>query len=172
LRVDGRAVSQVGANQAVPVVFHYGPVSVSMAFPCSVGVVEEFDSVAVTVVPPPQATGTATPGPGAGQAGTGNRQQSAPRPHGAAGPTTAPAQPPVTDFWAPGATPSASAVPGTGPQSGDNPVAVDVPVPASGTPVNGPSGLLAMVATVLSIGVGMAAIRAIMARRTIPASLA
>src|SRR2546423_8537361 len=39
LRVDGQNVTTVGANQAVPVVFHYGPVAVSMAVACSVGVV-------------------------------------------------------------------------------------------------------------------------------------
>ena len=49
LRVGAQVVAKVGANQAVPVVFHYGPVPVSMAVPCSVGVVEQFESVTVAV---------------------------------------------------------------------------------------------------------------------------
>jgi hypothetical protein len=52
LRVDGRSVASVGPNQAVPVVFHYGPVAVSMALACNVGVVEQFQAVAVNVVRP------------------------------------------------------------------------------------------------------------------------
>ena len=39
-------------------------------------------------------------------------------------------------------------------------------VAASGEPVHGPSGLLAMIAAVLTVGVGVAAVRAVLARRT------
>src|SRR2546423_8820656 len=52
LRVGAQTVAKVGANQAVPVLFHYGPVPVSMAIPCSVGVVEQFESVTVGVSRP------------------------------------------------------------------------------------------------------------------------
>jgi len=166
LRVDGRAVGQVKANQAVPVTFHYGPVSVSMAFPCSVGVVEEFESVSVAVTPRSVPAAAAASGAAAGASTGGRAQSGASRPNGS-GQTVAPETPAATDPWAPQATtaPLPAAVPSND-RPADEAVAVDLPVPASGTPVNGPSGLLALVATVLSIGVGVAAIRAVMARRT------
>ena len=55
LRIGGKTVTSVGANQAVPVVFHHGPVEVSMTISCSAGVVEEFRPVTVGVTPKPAA---------------------------------------------------------------------------------------------------------------------
>src|SRR3954469_11545832 len=59
----GGSTSTIGANQAVPVVFHYGPVNVSMSMSCSVGVAEDFGAVAVAVTPP----AAAAPAPAAPQ---------------------------------------------------------------------------------------------------------
>jgi hypothetical protein len=171
LRIDGRTVTSVGANQAVPVVFHYGPVNVSMSISCSAGVVEEFRSVRVEVTqrppaPPPASAATTT-------------AATAPRPVAGRSPAVPP--PAVTgaqaaDPWAPPAGQAASGVPGLDPGTGNaspDETAATVPatdvgdvVAAAGEPVHGPSGLLAMIATVLTIGVGVAAVRAILARRT------
>src|SRR5438477_2248626 len=71
LKVDGNSVAQIGANQAVPVVFHYGPADVSMTFNCGVGVVEEFKSVGVTVTSSGTGTKTATPPVTGGTGSTG-----------------------------------------------------------------------------------------------------
>jgi hypothetical protein len=176
LRIDGRTVTAIGANQAVPVVFHFGPVVVSMSIACSAGVVEEFRSVTIAVTPRPAAPApTVTP--------TAKATSTPPAPHaaaasarsGSATPPVDPAAPPV-DPWAPSAGLPASGapdfIPGTGDVSQQDPGAAegatdvgDV-VAASGEPVHGPSGLLAMIATVLTIGVGVAAVRTILARRT------
>jgi hypothetical protein len=63
---------------------------------------------------------------------------------------------------------AASGESGTGEGGGVAPGAADVGdvVAASGEPVHGPSGLLAMIAAVLTVGVGVAAVRAVLARRT------
>ncbi|HEV7896301.1 MAG TPA: hypothetical protein VGP31_00425, partial [Planosporangium sp.] len=49
LRIHGREAVQVGPNKAVPVIFHHGPVSVSMTFSCGAGIVEQFSSTSVSV---------------------------------------------------------------------------------------------------------------------------
>jgi hypothetical protein len=180
LRVGGKTVTSIGANQAVPVVFHHGPVEVSMEISCSAGVVEEFRPVTVGVTPKPAAAApaaapttapanrapspTGTPRNGSGN-GYGRSATAAPTTTG----TTA-ATPP-TDPWASAssdATPLGVQVPdqGTG-EGGGLPGATDVGdvVAAAGEPVHGPSGLLAMIAAVLTVGVGVAAVRAILSRR-------
>jgi hypothetical protein len=48
----------------------------------------------------------------------------------------------------------------------DDRVTVEEPVAASGPVRNAPTGLLALVATVCAVGVGIAAIRAIIAQRS------
>ncbi|WP_433212398.1 hypothetical protein ACQP00_52425 [Dactylosporangium sp. CS-047395] len=73
--------------------------------------------------------------------------------------------------------PSSSALPGLGmgvdPSAPvDDRVTVEEPVAASGPASNGPVGLLALVATVCVVGVGIAAIRAIIAQRASRASFA
>src|SRR5437763_7763049 len=56
LKVNGNTVSQVPANSQVAVHFNgSGPESVSMAFDCGVGVVQEFKAVDVTVDAAPDA---------------------------------------------------------------------------------------------------------------------
>jgi hypothetical protein len=205
LKVDGKSVSSVGANQAVPVVFHYGPADVSMTFSCGVGVVEEFKSVAVAVnTPAPAAPRAATPAPRTGAAAAPNggiaaRSGSSPtggsrtgRPGGAnstaagarAGKSAAPedtsSAAPSAEGTVPidpsllGPDPSSSAFAGAVPPSaaGDDRMDVEAAVPASGTPSSGPIGLLALLATVCVVGVGIAAIRANIARRSTRASIA
>lgn len=177
LRVGGKTVTSVGANQAVPVVFHQGPVDVSMTISCSAGVVEEFRSVTVGVTPrpaavPPAAAPTTAPanrapaptGTARGGANGYNRSASpAPAATGAS-----PAADPWASASADAAAPGVSEPDqGTGEGGGLPPGATDVGdvVAAAGEPVHGPSGLLAMIAAVLTVGVGVAAVRAIMARR-------
>jgi hypothetical protein len=178
LRVGGKTVTSVGANQAVPVVFHQGPVEVSMTISCSAGVVEEFRAVTVGVTPrpaaaPPAAVPTTAPTNRA-PAPTGTARGGANGYNRSASPT-----PTATDVASPAADPWASAsgaaapgvsVPdqGTGEGGGLPPGATDVGdvVAAAGEPVHGPSGLLAMIAAVLTVGVGVAAVRAVLARRT------
>ena len=207
LKVNGNAVSQVPPNSQVSVHFtSSGPESVSMAFDCGVGVVQEFKAVDVTVNPAPdqapmvpRGAGAAVAG-GAGGAGTaattGSRRSATSAATPGKVPTTHPAAPtrgatgPVGLNGSPAGSgtepidpallgpsdldPSSGAavadpgdVTGTGSQ-----VYVEAAVPASGTPKNGPAGLLALIATVCVVGVGMAAIRAIIAKRTVQTGLA
>lgn len=186
LRVGGKTVTSVGANQAVPVVFHHGPVEVSMTISCSAGVVEEFRAVTVGVTPKPVAappavapttapanrapspTGTAT----RNGSSNGYNRSATPTPTATATAATTEATPPA-DPWASAATdasPSGVPVADTGAAGGGDlpPGATDIGdvVQAAGEPVHGPSGLLAMIAAVLTVGVGVAAVRAILARRT------
>ena len=183
LRMGGKTVTSVGANQAVPVVFHHGPVEVSMTISCSAGVVEEFRSVTVGVTPKPAAAAPAaapTPTTASGRTagGSGTSSRSGARASATATQPTAEATAPSADPWA--ASPAASAPgvgvadPGNGEGGGIAPGAADVGdvVAASGEPVQGPSGLLAMIAAVLTVGVGVAAVRAALARRTSGASFA
>jgi hypothetical protein len=176
LRVDGHSVASVGANQAVPVVFHYGPVTVSMALSCNVGVVQQFQSVVVNVARPVAAGGTAT---AAGGAGASARAATTARPGGTpTGEHSAVAAAPTDDQTAaglePGLDPSgdvsasagADAAAAPADPAGAGPVAVGPIVTASGTPRVRASGLLTLLATVCAIGVTVAAIRAIVAQRT------
>ncbi len=181
LRVGGKTVTSVGANQAVPVVFHQGPVEVSMTMACSAGVVEEFRPVTVGVTPKPVAAPPAVapttapanraPSPTGGTSTRGNsnsyNNRSATPTPAATGTAT-----PAADPWASASTeasPSGVPVPDEGTGGGDDlpPGATDIGdvVQAAGEPVHGPSGLLAMIAAVLTVGVGVAAVRAILARR-------
>lgn len=177
LRVGGKTVTSVGANQAVPVVFHQGPVDVSMTISCSAGVVEEFRAVTVGVTPrpaavPPAAAPTTAPANRA-PAPTGTARGGANGYNRSASPTPAatgasPAADPWASASADAAAPGVSEPDqGTGEGGGLPPGATDVGdvVAAAGEPVHGPSGLLAMIAAVLTVGVGVAAVRAIMARR-------
>jgi len=196
LKVDGKAVSQVGANQAVPVVFHYGPADVSMTFNCGVGVVEEFKSVGVTVTSAGPAANPApapvTGGTGSGAKGTGGiaaRSGASPTSgsrsshgSGAAAKTNA-TDPAAASTNNEGTEPIDPSLFGSDPATvplaagapsapGDGQVYVEAAVPASGTPRNGPVGLLALIAAVCVVGVGIAAIRAIIAQRSTRASYA
>ena len=168
LRVGAQAVATVPANQAVPVMFHYGPVPVSMGLNCNVGVVEQFQSVVVNVVQP---AGSASGG-GTGSGATGTRRQA-----GAAGAERSTATHPADDAAAGAVDPqvaasgdaaagAAGAPPDQAAASGTGAVVVEPLVAASGTPRVRASGMLALLATVCAIGVTVAAIRAIIAQRT------
>jgi hypothetical protein len=178
LVIDGSPTKKVGADQAVPVVFHRGPVSVGMTFDCGVGVVEEFHSVSVAVTQPP-AEGSAgnPPSPVVANAvppqsatGVGGQTQRRQQPREDSEPETGMSTEgegvlPATEPAAPATTQAvpASAVPA---------VALEPIVPADAPARRGAAGLLALVATVCVVGVGIAAIRAIMAQRTSRASFA
>jgi hypothetical protein len=191
LRINGRQVSQVGANQAVPVRFHYGPVSVSMSVPCNVGVVEQFGSVTVNVTKASTAAAASSTGgsttavqgvatQGAGRAPAADRaaaaaagRPAATKSPAAAGSPSASAAGDAT-IWGQGGLLDQSQPPlakdlnaGTNPTLADGAAPADVGevVPASGTPRRTPSGLLALIAAVLTIGVGVAGIRSLMAGR-------
>jgi hypothetical protein len=181
LRINGRVVTQVPANLAVPVAFHQGRVAVSMAIACNVGVVEQFESVTVVVTPPaPVAAGAAgvpATGSGATVAGSSGRQAATPGRAPAADAPANPADAAAADPWAASvATDAANPTPAIGgapPElAGPQPAEVGDIMPASGEPVHRPSGLLAMIATVLTVGVGVAALRSVGARRTTRACLA
>jgi hypothetical protein len=194
LKVDGKAVSAVQPNQAVPVVFKRGPVDVAMTFSCGVGVVEQFKPVSVGVTAPPAA-------PAAGQGGQAGQPASTTGPAGAAAAAAnqAIASPNGRSTRKPSTTASGSTgeADGTGTEpvdqslfgpdptaspaaganvnantSTDERVFVEEPVAASGPATNAPTGLLALVATVCVVGVGIAAIRAIIAQRSSRASFA
>jgi hypothetical protein len=201
LKVDGKAVSQIGANQAVPVVFHYGPADVSMTFNCGVGVVEEFKSVGVTVTA--SAPANAAPAPAAGSAGSGAKGTGGIAARGGSSPNsstksshgggtsaktnsangTSPTDPAAAGTNNEGTEPIDPSLFGSGSSAaplaagapsapGDGQVYVEAAVPASGTPRNGPVGLLALIAAVCVVGVGIAAIRAVIAQRATRASYA
>jgi hypothetical protein len=195
LKVDGRAVSEVGANQAVPVLFHYGPAEVAMTFSCGVGVVEEFKSVGVSVAKPAATTTVPKPNPNqAGAAGAAKHTNSTPgtgRSTKAGGTgavtgsrdsanTSGAASTPAADGTEPIDPslfgPESSAAPftegGVPTAPGGNQLDVEAAVPASGTPQSGPAGLLALIAAVCAVGVGVAAVRAVLARRTNRANFA
>jgi hypothetical protein len=183
LTVDGKAVKSVGPNQAVPVVFQYGPVSVAMTFSCGVGVAEQFRPVSVTVTAAPAAAGATSSRAGTAQGATAGV---APRTSPTSGErasrgsgTSATQQEPGTEPADPSLLgPEATAEPGpalTEPPAGSGTkdrVHVEQPVAASGPAHNGPAGLLALVAAVCVVGVGMAAIRAIIAQRSSRTSFA
>ncbi|GGM10207.1 hypothetical protein ACFFX1_24945 [Dactylosporangium sucinum] len=190
LKVDGKPVSSVQPNQAVPVVFRKGPaVEVAMTFSCGVGVVEQFKPVSIGVTNPPPApvtkqpattapagngggnvtnptgkvTGGATP---TGRSNRGNNGQRSTGEQGAMG--TEPVDPSLLG-------PDATAAPAVGAEPStpaEDRVLVEQPVAASGPARNAPTGLLALVATVCAVGVGIAAIRAIIAQRSSRASFA
>jgi hypothetical protein len=190
LRVDGQAVATVGANQAVPVIFHYGPVSVSMTFSCGAGVVEKFSSASVSVAAAPRpapnvavsrptvgavggAPARSAPGTNRGTGGRAVTSSQGPEAAGAAGTD------PAAEEGAPPADPSAlpldPAAVGAGADvatGGSTAVAVEPLVPASGTSQENASGLLALLAAVCAVGVTIAATRAIISKRTIQARLA
>ncbi|WP_238009580.1 hypothetical protein KZZ52_59960 [Dactylosporangium sp. AC04546] len=188
LKVDGKAVSSVQPNQAVPVVFRTGPaVEVAMTFSCGVGVVEQFKPVSVGVTNPPPAPVTkqsATTGPAGSGGGTvtnptgkasptgrssrGNGQRSTGEQDTAGVTGTEPVDPSLLG-------PDATAAPAVGAEPStptEDRVTVEQPVAASGPARNAPTGLLALVATVCAVGVGIAAIRAIIAQRSSRASFA
>ncbi|MDG6101285.1 hypothetical protein Daura_51280 [Dactylosporangium aurantiacum] len=193
LKVDGKPVSSVQPNQAVPVVFKKGPVNVAMTFNCGVGVVEQFKPVSVGVTAPPPAPAA---GQGAGQPGQAGQPASTTGPAGAAAAaanqamnsngrstrkpstttsaTTGEADDAGTEPVDPALLgPDATASPAANPSaSADERVYVEEPVAASGPATNAPTGLLALVATVCVVGVGIAAIRAIIAQRSSRASYA
>ncbi|MFF5231159.1 hypothetical protein [Dactylosporangium sp. NPDC000521] len=197
LKVDGKPVSTVQPNQAVPVVFKKGPVDVAMTFSCGVGVVEQFKPVSVGVTPPPAAPAA---NPGAGQGGQAGRPTSTGGPAGAAAAAankainpssgTRSTRKPSTNasgstgeadgtepidpsLLGPDATASPAPAAAANPSaSTDERVYVEEPVAASGPATNAPTGLLALVATVCVVGVGIAAIRAIIAQRSLRASYA
>jgi hypothetical protein len=176
LLMGGKTVTSVGANQAVPVVFHHGPVEVSMAISCSAGVVEQFRTVTVgvtraPVAQPAAAAPTPTPAGGRGSGGSNTASRGTRATPGASATADAATSAPAADPWASVETdPSgvAEADQGNGEGGGVAPGAADVGdvVAAAGEPVHGPSGLLAMIAAVLTVGVGVAAVRAVLARRT------
>lgn len=217
LEVDGKPVSEVQPNQAVPVVFKKGPVDVAMTFSCGVGVVEEFEPVSVGVTAPPAAPPAGQgagqgpghgpgrgPGPNAGQnAGQDGPASTPTKTAGPAGAAAAAANQAMNASPRPTRKPSSSASSSTGEADGtgtepvdpsllgpdatsspapaanagpststDDRVLVEEPVAASGPATNAPAGLLALVATVCVVGVGIAAIRAIIAQRSSRASYA
>jgi hypothetical protein len=180
LTIDGEATKKIGADQAVPVVFHRGPVTVGMTFDCGVGVVEEFQAVSVAVTPPPAegspgnlpaAGANATPTRSTGTA-TGAQPQRRPSTREDSDPE---ADPEDEADAVPMGTASAEP-PAAGPPvvstSAAPAVALEPIVPADAPARRGAAGLLALVASVCVVGVGIAAIRAIMAQRTSRASFA
>lgn len=208
LKVNGNTVSQVPPNSQVSVHFNAsGAESVSMAFDCGVGVVQEFKAVDVAVAAAPNQAPAAAPR-GAGAAVAGGAGAGTAATTGTHKPTTAvttPGKTTTTHATAPTTGPTGSGAtggstggsgtepidpsllgpsdldPSTGAVAGDDPgdgagggnqVYVEAAVPASGTPRNGPAGLLALIATVCVVGVGMAAIRAIIAKRSVRTGLA
>jgi hypothetical protein len=170
LRVDGRNAASVGPNQGVPVVFHSGPVSVSMTYPCNLGVVQQYESVSVSVAPK-AAAGRASASQANASSATSSagvaRSGSTRTPAGVQEGTPAePANPGAADTEEPllgadGFVPPPLA-------AGSDVPAADVghPMPVAGTPRNGPSNLLALIAAVGVLGVAIAAIRAIVSQRT------
>jgi hypothetical protein len=188
LRVDGRALVQVGPNQAAPVVFHHGPVSVSMTFSCGAGVVEQFSSTSVSVTgagAKPAASASLRPTTGA-TAGVTHSSPVRTRSSNTGRAALSPAHPATESPAATGAPglggsptagqsaapvdPTGAAGPGAG--KGGNAVAVEPLVTASGTPRDSASGLLALLAAVCAIGVTVAVTRAIISKRTNQASYA
>ncbi|MCW2643605.1 MAG: hypothetical protein JWP76_5911 [Dactylosporangium sp.] len=185
LRVNGQALVQVGPNQAAPVVFHYGPVSVSMSFSCGAGVLQQFSSVSVSVTgagpqaphrsptPPPPVPSTTVPAAGAtpsstakarsGSSGHAALSQARPSPGlsvTAATTSPAPAQSAAAVHPSTSGAPAGSGKPG-------NPVAVEPIVLASDAPRENLSVLLALIAAVCAVGVTIAVTRVIISKRTI-----
>jgi hypothetical protein len=186
LHVNGQALVRLAPDQAAPLVFRHGTVSVAMTFPCGAGVMEQFSSMSVTVVATgqPEPTVTVTPQPtqsvatqvsggvpvkaragGAGRAGLAPAGPSA-RAVFTATATATGAASPTAGRPAPAsatALPSAPAV--TDRNDGDE-VAVEPLVPVSGTPRDSTSGPLALLGAVCAVVVTIAAIRSIISKRT------
>jgi hypothetical protein len=178
LTIDGAAAKEVGADQAVPVVFHRGPVTVGMTFDCGVGVVEEFQSVSVAVtsppaegspgsMPSPAANAAATPSRGTATGAQPQRRQSTREDSDTDRQAEAEGVPMGTEPAEPPAVGSPAVPTSVAPA-----VALEPIVPADAPARRGAAGLLALVASVCVVGVGIAAIRAIMAQRTSRTSFA
>ncbi|GAA1801375.1 hypothetical protein HC028_08245 [Planosporangium flavigriseum] len=196
LRVNGKALVEVGPNQAAPLLFHYGPVSVSMTFACGTNVVEQFSATSISVTPArqPETPRIAAPQPAvsptpsatpsaqvkAGTSRSGRGVLSPAQPSTGALATVTADSPTATRSRA-GAVPSTAAsssgVPlaaglsaaGGGDDSGKgggNAVVVEPLVLMSGTPRDTLSGVLALVAAVCVICVTIAVMRAIITKRT------
>jgi hypothetical protein len=144
LRIDGRDTALVGADEAAPMMFQRGPVSVSMALLCTSGGAEQFEAVTVTVAAPP--------------AGSAGAAQDVPVPGGSARVGAARS--------GPGKSGAPTADPLTSPSVVVGPVlsARSRAVAAAGP--RRPSGLLAVIAIVAVAGVTIAAIRTILTTRT------
>jgi hypothetical protein len=181
LRVDGRALVEVGPNQAAPMLFHYGPVSVSMTFSCGAGVVQQFSTATATATggaqasahgatAPPTAGPTHSPSPRTRSGSVGRSALAPAQPSMERTATGAPGTGTGASPSAAAAIPSAGGSPAAG--RGGNAVAVEPLVTASGTPVDTASGLLALLAAVCAVGVTIAVTRAIVSKRTIQARYA
>jgi hypothetical protein len=167
LRVNGQEVGSVPADRGLPLLFHHGPVSITMIPGCLLGG-DSAGSVSVSVTAParggPSATVVGGPGPAA-PAGTqpvplASRasHSSSPSASGTPDPSGSPA--PDAGTAADPAAPSADAsVP---------PVAVQPVVPASGDQ-HQTSNILVLTAIICVIGVSIAAIRAMIAQRAVRA---
>jgi hypothetical protein len=196
LRVNGKALVEVGPDHAVPVLFHYGPVSVSMTFSCGANVVEQFSSTSVVVTPvrrpdsPPGATPRPTMGatvgatpsvPAKARTSRSGRSALSPAQPGTgahavltADSSAAARSPAATAPSAAAPSPDGVSPAGGSPDSGKggNAVAVEPLVRVSATPRDSSSGLLALLAAACAVGVTIAVIRAIISKRTIPANYA
>lgn len=175
LQIDGEAAGSLGADEALPVVFHRGPVSVTMAPDCPLSVSSSLGAVTVEVV-----AARATP--------VGGRK---PTVHPSRrGPGRATPGPPQDAMVSPAVGDQADLTAGTGlgdpdggAGSGDPGAAVEgatagagkvnVAAPVPATPARrGADGLLGLVAMVFVVGVSAGIIRAIHSQRapqTIPA---
>jgi hypothetical protein len=185
LLLDGAARGEISSGSAADVLFHRGPVSLALKPDC---VLADESAVTVEVVAAPAASPTrpdqepTTPTAGGGSTSTRNNSGTTPRTNTAQTPRTNPAA----------ATP-ASGVEPTDPAAEPTPDAsetatatVDGNLPALPEPTDsvtvtganadplasvepiseqGPTGLLALIATVCVVGVSAGAIRAIIAQR-------
>ncbi|NJC68857.1 hypothetical protein HC031_03825 [Planosporangium thailandense] len=181
LRVDGQPVAQVGPGEAVPLVIHRGPVSVSMAFPCGTPVMEQFLAASITVVTgvpdktqdadPPRPTASAAPEVGQsvsaapGSRGSGHtvpppaRQPAGITLAASAGPTA------VERSLAPVAAPAVG-TPSAPPVTSDA-IAVEPLVRASDSSRDTSSTLLASIVAMFVVCVTITGIRSIISKRTI-----
>jgi hypothetical protein len=180
LHVNGRALVQLAPDQAAPLVFRQGPVSVSMTFPCGAGVMEQFSSMSVTVVtadrPEAGVSPPAHPQPATSAAtGVSRGVPVMARPSGSDRAALVPAQPRASASAAAAAAPAtdrpaaatATVAPGASAGSGGDAVAVGPLVRVSGTPRDNPSGPLALLGAVCAVAVTIAVIRSIITKRTI-----
>lgn len=182
LRVDGEELVGVASGQGAPLMFRYGygPVAVSMTFPCGTHVAAQFSAVSITVTRPsrpaashsPSASPSAsTPAPQSLAAtvrtSRSGRETPAPMQSGA----TPPAASPTAARSSPGVALSVTnELVDSG--EGGGPVAVEPLVRAVDPPRESSSGLLAIIAALCATGVTIAVIRSIISKRTFQAHTA
>jgi hypothetical protein len=181
LRVNGRDSKWVPQNSGIKMLFHRGPVEITMVPDCTLNLSKSFDPVSVNVISANDGTAPSASPSGSGSSvggGNGTGQGATPNGYSRGNGTSGTAGTRSPDGSGQQSPSGAPITPADGGVNSANPGTVEKPAASSGQglaaePVaaaqaaggGGPNGLLALIATVCVVGVSAGAIRAIAAQR-------